>query len=42
MSFPNANTNQSLQRPALDKSVEMINIITGLSPQQNKCLASVV
>ena len=38
MPFPNANTNQSIQCPALVKSEKLINTVTGLSPQQNKCL----
>lgn len=42
MPFPNANTHQSIQRPALAKPVKPINIVMGLSLQQNKHLASVV
>lgn len=42
MPFPNANTNQSVQHPALARLVKLINIAMGLSLQQNKCLVSVV
>lgn len=35
---PNANTDLSVQPPALVKSVKLINTLTGLSSQQNKVL----
>lgn len=41
MPFPNANIHQSIQSLALAKSVKLINVVRGLSLQQNKCLASV-